>query len=170
MPQSSNLCSPELPDPRVEVIRIIWNNGKYSSNEWVLHHRQFVSALSRWPIRFLGLARCTLSHTIIVFSNTLFGKSFLTSLGTLLGRDSSVDIATRYGLGDTGIESLWRRISRTRTDRPWVPPTLLYNGYRVFPVGKPVGAWRWPTTLSSAEVKQGVEHTSTPPLGLRGLF
>jgi hypothetical protein len=27
-------------------------------------------------------------------------------------------------------------ILRTRPDRPWGPPTLLYNGYRVFPGGK----------------------------------
>jgi len=27
-------------------------------------------------------------------------------------------------------------IFRTRPDRPWGPPSLLYNGYRVFPGGK----------------------------------
>jgi hypothetical protein len=27
-------------------------------------------------------------------------------------------------------------------DRPWGPPSLLYNGYRVFPGGKAAGAWR----------------------------
>jgi hypothetical protein len=27
-------------------------------------------------------------------------------------------------------------IFRTCPDRPWGPPSLLYNGYRVFPVGK----------------------------------
>jgi hypothetical protein len=32
-------------------------------------------------------------------------------------------------------------IFRTRPDRPWGPPTLLYNGYRVFPGGKAAGAW-----------------------------
>jgi hypothetical protein len=34
----------------------------------------------------------------------------------------------------------------TRPDRPWGPPSLLYNGYRVFPRGKAAGAWRWPPT------------------------
>jgi hypothetical protein len=29
-------------------------------------------------------------------------------------------------------------------DRPWGPPSLLYNGYRVFPRGKTAGPWRWP--------------------------
>ena len=33
-------------------------------------------------------------------------------------------------------------IFRTRPDRPWGPPSLLYNGYQVFPRGKAVGAWR----------------------------
>jgi hypothetical protein len=33
-------------------------------------------------------------------------------------------------------KSRWGEIFRTRPDRPWGPPTLLYNGYRVFPGGK----------------------------------
>jgi hypothetical protein len=31
-------------------------------------------------------------------------------------------------------------IFRTRPDRPWGPPSLLYNGYRFFPGGKAAGA------------------------------
>ena len=37
-------------------------------------------------------------------------------------------------------------IFRTRPDRPWGPPSILYNGYRVFPGGKAARAWRWPPT------------------------
>jgi hypothetical protein len=44
----------------------------------------------------------------------------------------------------------------TYPDRPWGPPSLLYNGYRVFPGGKSAGAWRWPPTPSSVEVKERV--------------
>jgi len=33
-------------------------------------------------------------------------------------------------------------IFRTRPDRPWGPPNLLYSGYRVFSGGKAAGAWR----------------------------
>jgi hypothetical protein len=51
-------------------------------------------------------------------------------------RDSSVVIATRYGLEGPGIESRWGEIFRTYPDRLWGPPSLLYNGYRVFPGGK----------------------------------
>ena len=48
-------------------------------------------------------------------------------------------------------------IFRNRTDRPWDPPCLLYNGYRVFPGGKAPGAWHWPRTPSSAQVKERVQ-------------
>ena len=65
-------------------------------------------------------------------------------------RDSSVSIATRYGLDGPGIESRcpWRL---------WGPPSLLHNAYRLFLVGKAAGAWRWPPTVSGAEVKERVE-------------
>jgi hypothetical protein len=48
---------------------------------------------------------------------------------------SLVGIATDYGLEGPGIESRWGEIFRC-PDRPWGPPSLLYNGYRVFPGGK----------------------------------
>jgi hypothetical protein len=55
------------------------------------------------------------------------------------GPVSSVGIANGYGLDGPGIESgggEGGEIFRTRPDRPWDPPSLLYNGYRVFPGGK----------------------------------
>jgi len=60
-----------------------------------------------------------------------------------MSRDSSVGIATRYGLGGPGIESRWGRdfphLSRpalrpTQTHIEWVPG--LFHG------GKTAGAWR----------------------------
>ena len=48
------------------------------------------------------------------------------------GPGSSVGIATDYGLDGPRIESRWGEIFRTCPDRPWGPPSLLYNGYRVF--------------------------------------
>jgi len=48
-------------------------------------------------------------------------------------------------------------IFRTCPDRSLSPPSLLHNGYRVFPGGKAAGAWRWPPTPSSAEIKEKVD-------------
>ena len=52
------------------------------------------------------------------------------------GPGSVVGIATGYGLDGPEMESRWGEIFRTCPDRPWGPPSLLYNGYRVFPGGK----------------------------------
>jgi hypothetical protein len=65
-----------------------------------------------------------------------------------------VSIVTTYGPGQRSrySDSLragrsWNLIPvdgelfRTRPDRPWGPPILLYNEYRVFPGGKAAGAW-----------------------------
>jgi hypothetical protein len=48
----------------------------------------------------------------------------------------SVCIATGYGLDGPGIDSRWGRDFPHLPDRPWGPPSLLYNGYRVFPGGR----------------------------------
>jgi hypothetical protein len=42
-------------------------------------------------------------------------------------------------------------------DRPWGPPALLYNGYRVCPGGKTAGECRSPPIPPGAEVKERVE-------------
>jgi len=52
------------------------------------------------------------------------------------GPGSSVGIATGYELHGPGIESRWGEIFRTCPDRSWGPPSLMYNGYRVFPWDK----------------------------------
>jgi len=59
---------------------------------------------------------------------------FLSVCGKYVGRDSSVDIPTRYGLSGPEIESRWGggEIFRSRPDRPSGPPSLLYNDYRLF--------------------------------------
>ena len=69
------------------------------------------------------------------------------------GPGSVVGIATAYGLDGPGIESRWGEIFRASPDRPWGPPSLLYNGYRVFPGGKMLpGRDADPSPPSSAEV------------------
>ena len=83
------------------------------------------------------------------------------------GWDSSVGIATRYGVDGPGIESRWEgEIFRTRPDRPWGPPSLLYNGYRIFSEGKAAGAWCWPPIFSGGGLKKG---RAIPPPPLRAL-
>ena len=52
------------------------------------------------------------------------------------GPGSSVGIATGQGLDGPGIEPRWVEIFRICLDRRWGTPSLLYNGYRVFPGGK----------------------------------
>jgi hypothetical protein len=70
------------------------------------------------------------------------------------GLGSSVGIATDYGLEGPGIESrLGGGIFRTRPDRPWGTPSLLYNGYRVIPGIKRPGRGADNPPPSSAEVE-----------------
>jgi hypothetical protein len=57
------------------------------------------------------------------------------------GPGNSVGIVTGYGLDGQGIESRWGR-DFSHTSIPALgPPSLLYNGYLVFPGGKAAGAW-----------------------------
>jgi len=51
------------------------------------------------------------------------------------GPGSSVGIATGCGLDGPGMNPVGGEIFRTCPDRPWGPPSLLYNRYRVFPGG-----------------------------------
>ena len=64
-------------------------------------------------------------------------QAFSSVLTQSSGPGSVVGIATSYRLDGLGIESRWGgEIFRTSPDRPWGPPSLLYNRYRVFPGGK----------------------------------
>jgi hypothetical protein len=46
---------------------------------------------------------------------------------------SSAGIATDYGLDGPGFESRWGKIFPHLSKRSWGPPSLLYNGCRIFP-------------------------------------
>ena len=85
----------------------------------------------------------------------------------LRGPGSVVDIATGYGLDSPGIESpAGGEIFRTCPDRPWGPPNLLYNGYRIFSGGKEQPRRDADSSSpSSAVVKEEQNYTSTPPMG-----
>ena len=82
------------------------------------------------------------------------------------------------------IESRWDEIFRTCPDRPWDPPSLLYNGYQVFPEGKgrperdadpspppiAVGHERVELYLYSPYGPYGLYSASVPVQGLRLLL
>jgi len=62
-----------------------------------------------------------------------------------------------------------RRRFSARLDRPWGPPSLLYNGYRVFLGGKMrLGRAADHSPPSSAAVVEEYSYTSTHPLGYTG--
>ena len=72
------------------------------------------------------------------------------------GPDSVVGIATGYGLDGPGIETWWGRDFPHQSRPALGPPSLLYNGYRVFPEGKKrPGRDADPSPLSSAVVMKG---------------
>jgi hypothetical protein len=70
------------------------------------------------------------------------------------GPGSSVGIATGYGLDGPGDRiPVGSEIFRTCPDRPWGPPSLLYNWYRIFPGRrKRTGRDADPSSPSSADV------------------
>ena len=83
-----------------------------------------------------------------------------------MDHDSAVSIATGYGLGGLGIESLWGQyfphqsrhgLGPLQPPMQWVPS--------LFPGGKAARAWRWPQTSSSAEDKITVELYLYQPSG-----
>jgi hypothetical protein len=76
---------------------------------------------------------------------------FCVSFRSLAGRDSSVGIATRYGLDGPGIEYHWGQ-DYPRPSRPNLGPTQSPVKWVpcVFFEGKAAGAWRWPPPPSSA--------------------
>ena len=73
-----------------------------------------------------------------------------------VGPGSSVGIATELRAGRSGDRiPVGGEIFRTRPDRHWGSPSLLYNGYRVFPGGKVrSGRETEPSLPSSAAVKK----------------
>jgi len=73
---------------------------------------------------------------------------------------------TGYGLDGPEIESRWGgEIFCTCPDRPWGPPSLLYNEYRVFPGGKERPRRDADPSPPSSAVGHEYSYTSTPPMG-----
>ena len=115
--------------------------------EWTLVRDPHFSC--RFVVDYFWYVSCsptpfTLSLLLLSQAKISIFKHFNSYILRNVGRDSSVGIANRYGLDGPGIESRWWRIFCNRPDRSWGSPSLLYNGYQVFPGGKTAGAWRWP--------------------------
>jgi hypothetical protein len=70
--------------------------------------------------------------------------SFVFVTDPTVGRDSSVGMATPYGLDGPEIDPWWGKVFRNPPDRPWGPPSLLYIEYRDFPGVTAAEAWRRP--------------------------
>ena len=85
--------------------------------------------------------------------------SFVTTVNTVISEMKS-------GWTVRGSNAGGGEIFRTCPDRPWGPPSLLCNGYRVFPGGKVrPGCDADPSPPSSAEVKNRVELYPYSPQG-----
>jgi hypothetical protein len=110
----------------------------------------------------------TLDKSIIFFLELRIPLFLLRFVISRLDWGSSVGIATRYGQDGPDIESYLGEgeIFYTRSDRPWGPPSLLYNGYRVsFPGVKRPGRGGNHPPQSSAEVKERIELYLYSPFG-----
>ena len=84
-----------------------------------------------------------------------------------MGQDSSVGIATRYGLDVLGIESWWgARFSTPIPTGPGVHPAFCTVGTSSFPgVKQPGRGTDHPLPPSSTEVKEGAELYLYSPFG-----
>jgi len=67
----------------------------------------------------------------------LFSLFYMDTNYVSAGQDSVIGLVTRWtvlGSNPDGVDFF-----RTRTERPWDPPSFLYNGYGVIPVVKRPG-------------------------------
>jgi hypothetical protein len=128
----------------------------YSINWLVILHFAIPSTCHPMILVIIRVVSCTeRKHSDLMAWLHIFLNMFTWDVG----RDSSVGIATRNGLGGPGIESRWGEIFRTRQDRPWGPPSLLYFECRdFFPGVKRPGRGVKHPPASSTEVKERVEQ------------
>ena len=103
-------------------------NSQFCEYQFITNIPEHVFLLAWQPLP----RDATLARTVVIRKPLVWPVS----------RDSSVGIATHYGLDGPEIESRRGRDFRTRPGRPWVPRSPLYNRYQVFSGGKAAGAWR----------------------------
>ena len=123
----------------------------------LLHRRTLRCALCRLPDNLQSKR----THNFIWWIFTLYCYCNF-------GSGSSVGIVTDYGLDGTGSNPGGDEIFHC-PGRPWNPPSLLYNGYRVFPgVKRPGRGFHHPPHLAP-RLKEEYSYTSTHSLGLHGI-
>ena len=125
--------------------------------EWITNPNYFISGCYKYfLLLLLLLLRRLLLLLLLLLIIIIIIIVVVVVVTFFMARDSSVGLATRYGLDGSGIESRWVRdfpyLSRPALG-PTQPPTQWVLG--LFLEGKAVGAWRW--LPSSAEVKERVE-------------
>jgi hypothetical protein len=83
-------------------------------------------------------------HENLVFFLNAYGCKLMCDIYTYLymGRDNLTGIANGYGLTVRGSNPGAGDIFHTCPYRPWVPPNLLYRGYRVISGRKEAAVWR----------------------------
>jgi hypothetical protein len=125
--------------------------------------------ISKWEIFFFFRKwKCCFIKNKIIWSDVHTRLSLVCTnyFIPLVGRDGSVGIATRYGLDGPDIESQWgARFSTPVQAGSEAHPVSCTMGTGSFPGGKAAGAWRWPPTPSSADVKERVEPYLYSPSG-----
>jgi hypothetical protein len=105
-------------------------------------------------------------HTLSDVRDCLF-NIFAPTLYIGVGRDSSVGIATRYGLDGPAIESRRGGGGEIFHNHPPAPYTMITGS---FPgVKRPVRGFDHPPHLAP-KLKKEYSYTSTPLLGLRGVL
>jgi hypothetical protein len=88
-----------------------------------------------------------------------------------MGRDSVVGVTTRYRLDGAGSYPDGDETFRTRPERPWGPPSLLYNEYRFsFPGVKHSGVALTIHPHSAPKLRNEKNCASTPSLGFHGML
>jgi hypothetical protein len=95
---------------------------------------QYAVCSTQYAVHSMQYAVCSMQYAVRAALNIRKIDEHILKINRAIG--SSVGIATGYGLDGPGIESRWGEIIRTCPDRPWGSPSLLYNGYRVFPGGR----------------------------------
>jgi len=105
-------------------------------------------------------------HTILRMNGVVKHNKIKRVLPLKVGRDSSVGIATRYGLDGPGIESRWgARFSTPVQTGPGVHPAFYTVGTSSFPEVKQPGRGIDHPPPSSTEVKERAELYLYSPFG-----